>query len=243
MAQAKRVHATSRRQPPTIDAAAVHEELTLAAMRAAGIDPQRSAVFEPATGESSEPGRPEIRTVSVESTRPNRAINLTGPVNLELAERLNEMVTRYVANNKFEPIWIYILSGGGDLDAGLAIYDRLCACPTPVVTVVASTAQSSAATILLAGQRRYAMPSGSILIHECRRKGLADSLLETDLRFTLRCLELQNRRIMRIYCEATGQPPAVVRRWMRKETNFETAEAWRAGLIHGVIKRVPPFLV
>lgn len=65
-----------------------------------------------------------------------------------------------------KPIWIYIMSPGGDLDVMWALLDAIAASVTPVYTVNIGTAASAASLIFMAGHKRFMMPNAKVMIHE-----------------------------------------------------------------------------
>lgn len=65
-----------------------------------------------------------------------------------------------------KPIWIYIMSYGGDIDYMWLIIDAIKASVTPVYTVNLGVAASAAALIFIAGKKRFMMPSAKLVIHE-----------------------------------------------------------------------------
>lgn len=65
-----------------------------------------------------------------------------------------------------EPITMLINCGGGDVAAGLAVYDEIRRCTSQVHTVVTGVAYSMAAWVLQAGDVRKANKHASIMIHD-----------------------------------------------------------------------------
>lgn len=67
-----------------------------------------------------------------------------------------------------KPIHMYINSPGGDVTAGLAIYDTMHYINAPVATLCAGRAMSMGAVLLAGGEpgMRSALPHSSILIHQ-----------------------------------------------------------------------------
>lgn len=64
------------------------------------------------------------------------------------------------------PIWIYIMSYGGDLDWMWSLIDCIEMSDTPVYTVNMGIVGSAASLIFLAGNQRYMMPRSKLIIHE-----------------------------------------------------------------------------
>lgn len=91
-----------------------------------------------------------------------------------------------------QPIYIYINCTGGEVNAGLAIYDLLRSCPNEIHMYCTGQACSMAAILFAAGQkgRRYILPNSRVMIHEVLLSGgvsgsatsisrISDSILET----------------------------------------------------------------
>ena len=98
----------------------------------------------------------------------------------------------YLQDESDEPIYLYINSNGGEVDAGLYIYDVLQSLTVPVYTYCTGIAASMAALLLAGGQqgRRFILPHSKTMIHEPLLVGgvggsatsirnISDSILET----------------------------------------------------------------
>lgn len=97
----------------------------------------------------------------------NRRIFLNGTIDRDLA---NDIVAQllYLQEESKEPIYIYINSFGGEINAGLYIYDVLQSITVPVYMYCTGMAASMAAVLLAGGQkgRRFILPHSKIMIHE-----------------------------------------------------------------------------
>lgn len=133
-----------------------------------------------------------IREVSVYTRHfMNRRIFLTGTIEREMA---NDIVAQlmYLQDVGDEPIQVYINSGGGEVNAGLFIYDVLQTMKVTVNIYCTGIAASMAALLLAGGQpgHRYILPHSKVMIHEplisngvggsaTSIRNLSDSILET----------------------------------------------------------------
>lgn len=65
-----------------------------------------------------------------------------------------------------KPILLYVASNGGEVDAGFALIDAIQTSKTPVYTINTGYWYSMGFLIGLAGQKRFAMPNATFLMHD-----------------------------------------------------------------------------
>lgn len=65
-----------------------------------------------------------------------------------------------------QPILIYVVSNGGEVDSGFELIDVIRASKTPVYTINLGFQYSMGFLIGLAGHKRYAMPNAKFLMHD-----------------------------------------------------------------------------
>lgn len=121
----------------------------------------------------------------------NRRIFLTGSIDERMA---NDFLAQfmYLEQESDEPVTIYINSPGGEVNAGLMIYDMIQGSRLPVNMVCTGMTASMAAILLAGGQkgRRYILKHSKVMIHEplisngvggsaSSIKNISDSILET----------------------------------------------------------------
>ena len=133
-----------------------------------------------------------IREISLNTRHlMNRRIFLTGEIDSELANSLLSQLM-FLEEEGEEPVDIFINSPGGEVNAGLLIYDAIQASKLPINLICAGEAASMAAIILAGGQkgRRFILEHSKIMIHEpllanglggsaSSIKNISDSILET----------------------------------------------------------------
>ena len=97
----------------------------------------------------------------------NRRVFLNGTIDRDMA---NDIVAQllYLQEESEEPIYFYINSSGGEINAGLYIYDVLQSITIPVYMYCTGMAASMAALLLAGGQkgRRFILPHSKTMIHE-----------------------------------------------------------------------------
>jgi ATP-dependent Clp protease protease subunit len=121
----------------------------------------------------------------------NRCIFLTGSIDSELANAFLSQLL-YLEQASAEPITIYINSPGGEVNAGLMIYDAIQGSNLDIRMICTGMAASMAAVILAGGQkgRRYILKHSKVMIHEpliangvggsaTSIKNISESILET----------------------------------------------------------------
>jgi ATP-dependent Clp protease protease subunit len=97
-----------------------------------------------------------------------RIIFLTGEINEELASLIVSEILYLQAVKPKDQITIYINSPGGEVNAGLAIYDAIKASTCPISTIGIGLCASMGAIILSSGTKglRYAYENCEIMIHQ-----------------------------------------------------------------------------
>lgn len=143
---------------------------------------------------------PSIEVESLQGTREvalktrhlmDRTIFLTGEVDTEMANTFISQIL-YLEKESDAPITIYINSPGGEINAGLAIYDAIQGSKLTINMVCYGIAASMGAVLLAGGQkgRRYILKHSKVMIHEplisngvggsaTSIKNIADSIIDT----------------------------------------------------------------
>ena len=119
---------------------------------------------------------PAVEVESVNGTREislytrhlmNRNLFLTGEINADMA---NSFVAQllYLEETPDEPVNIYINSPGGEINAGLMIYDAIQGSRLEINMICTGLAASMAAVLLAGGQHgsRYILRHSKVMIHE-----------------------------------------------------------------------------
>jgi ATP-dependent Clp protease protease subunit len=93
-----------------------------------------------------------------------KSVYVVGEINHESLNRFLEAFPR--ADAKPGPIFVYIMSEGGDVDIGIAMYELLRTAVSPIITVGVGAVCSMAVLLLQAGDHRVITQSTSLLIHD-----------------------------------------------------------------------------
>jgi len=134
-------------------------------------------------------------------------------------------------------IGLYIHSGGGSVDAGLAIYDTMQFIKPDVSTLCMGMAASMAANLLAAGTpgKRYVLPHARVMIHQvsCGIPRLPGTDIEIQAREILRSKRLINDLLSR----HTGKPIEQISRDMERDYYMSAGEAVAYGMADHVLSR------
>ena len=134
-------------------------------------------------------------------------------------------------------ILLYVNSPGGEITAGLAIYDTMQFIKPNVQTYCIGQAASMAAVLLAAGAKgkRFSLPNSRILIHQPWLKGLAGQASDIDIhaREILRMRE----RLNEILALHTGQTLAKIKEDTDRDYILGAAQAKDYGIIDDVLTR------
>ena len=164
-----------------------------------------------------------------------RQIILSGEVNKELAEKVIRQLLILEADSASKPIYVYIDSPGGDVDAGFAIFDMIRFIKPPVYTIGMGLVASAGALILLAAPKncRLGLPNSHYLIHQPLSgiKGVA-----TDIEIHAKEIEKIRGKINALIAEETGKDVADVAKDTDRDYWLSADEAAAYGLILQVIK-------
>jgi ATP-dependent Clp protease protease subunit len=164
-----------------------------------------------------------------------RQILLSGEINEENADKVVRQLLILEADSD-EPIYIYIDSPGGDVDAGFAIFDTIRFINAPVYTIGWGLIASAAALILLAApkERRLGLPHSHYLIHQpsSGMKGVA-----TDIEIHAAEIEKTKALLNEIIANETGTPVEKVAKDTDRDYWLNAEEAKTYGLISSVISK------
>jgi ATP-dependent Clp protease protease subunit len=154
------------------------------------------------------------------------------------ADVANIIVAKLLYLNHEDPdkeIQMYINSPGGEIYAGLAIYDTMQMISNPISTVAVGFSASFGTVLLTAGTkgRRYALPNATIHMHQPigGTKGQA-----TDI-------AIQAKEIMRlkallndVMAKHTGQPLDVIERDLDRDYFLDAKLAVEYGLVDQIVE-------
>lgn len=96
-----------------------------------------------------------------------RKLFIEGQINQETACTFIRQLLLLAGENSTKNIDILINSPGGELNAGLLMYDAIRSCPAPVRMFCVGRAYSMAAVLFASGSHgRYMLPHSELMLHE-----------------------------------------------------------------------------
>lgn len=161
----------------------------------------------------------------------DREIHLFGKISAETAEETFELIRILEKESRTEPIDVFIYSLGGNVDAGMLIYDAITNCAAPVRTWCTGAACSVAALLVCAGKDgRYIYPHSRMLLHEPFAAGEFSGLQADDLKVAASRLSEEREMIADLLAKHTGRSRREIRKAIAYDHFFNAEEAVKFGL-------------
>jgi len=163
-----------------------------------------------------------------------RIIFLGTPIDDQIANLIIAQLLHLESEDPDKDIYLYINSPGGDVYAGLAIYDTMQFIKPDVQTICCGIAMSMGALLLAGGAKgkRMALPNSKILLHQVwgGYQGQASDI-EIHARETIAL----KRKLEEIVAQHTKQDEEKVRKDMDRDFFMTSEESVEYGIIDRVI--------
>jgi ATP-dependent Clp protease, protease subunit len=168
-----------------------------------------------------------------------RIVFLGQPVDDQIANVLIAQLLFLEGEDPDKDISVYINSPGGEVYAGLAIYDAMQYVKPDVSTVCVGMGMSAAAMILAGGAagKRYALPNAKVMIHQ-GSGGFRGT--PADIQIAAKEILSLTQRVAEIIARHTGQSVEQVMKDIDRDRFMAPEEAIEYGLIDAVMhSRLP----
>lgn len=176
----------------------------------------------------------------------DRIVFFRGEVTPDMADLIVAQLLFLESEDPEKPIFLYVHSSGGSVEAGLAVYDTMQFITAPVYTIVMGSAASMGSFIAQAGapNHRYILPEARTMIHRVSHglPGTRGSVNVTELEFedarrSFEEAKRLNQRLTELYARHNS------RDWkykqlldiMRQDTYLSAQETVDMGLADRVI--------
>lgn len=169
----------------------------------------------------------------------DRIVFLGSEVSAPIANSIIAQLLFLESEDPEKEIFLYVNSPGGDVTAGLAIYDTMQHVRPPVSTICLGQAASMGAFLLAAGEpgKRYSLPNSRILIHQPWIGGIGGQASDIDIqaREILRLRKVLNE----ILAKNTGKELSQIESDTDRDFFMGSEDAVEYGLIDEVIEHRP----
>ena len=164
----------------------------------------------------------------------DRIIFISGEINTEMANLVIAQLLFLEAKNNEKDISLYINSPGGEVDAGLAIYDTMNFIKSKVNVICVGMAASMAAVLLSSGEKgkRFALPHSRIMIHQPLGGAQGQA---SDIKIQAEQILKIKDVINDILSKNTGKPINEIERDTNRDYYLTPEEAVKYGLIDEVL--------
>ena len=169
----------------------------------------------------------------------DRIVMVGSAIDDEVANVVVAQLLHLESDDPDKDISLYVNSPGGDVYAGLAIYDTMTFVKPDVRTICVGIAMSMGAVLLAAGARgkRSALPNAKVLIHQVWTGQFGGQASDVEIR-AREVLDLK-KRVESILADHTGQPLDRVSQDTDRDHFMTAAEAVEYGLIDEVLQGRP----
>ena len=163
----------------------------------------------------------------------DRVIFLSGPINGELANLVVAQLIYLESKDPTKDISLYINSPGGEVTAGLAIYDTMKYIRCDVSTICIGMASSMGAFLLSSGTKgkRYALPNSEVMIHQVLGGSQGQA---SDVEIQTRQLLKTKIKLNKLLAENVGKTVEEVERDTDRDNYLTAEEAKEYGIVDKV---------
>lgn len=163
----------------------------------------------------------------------DRVIFLSGPITNELANLVVAQLIYLESKDPTKDISLYINSPGGEVTAGLAIYDTMKYIRPDVSTICIGMAASMGAFLLSSGTKgkRFALPNSEIMIHQVLGGSQGQA---SDVEIQTRQLLKIKQKLNKLLAENVGKPVEVVEHDTDRDNYLTAEEAKDYGIVDQV---------
>ena len=186
-----------------------------------------------------DPPPKNLADLMMQLTLRGRHVFLTGHIDDESAKAVIATLMYLEQESPGTPIRLHINSGGGKVQAGMAIHDAMNSIHSPVHTVCHGTCSSMAAILLACGAagNRSAAPNARIMIHQpVRTTGGKDSSNARQLQIHAQSIEKSRLRIAELLALRTGKPVSEIEALIEYDHVCDAGEAQKLGLIDRITR-------
>jgi len=165
----------------------------------------------------------------------NRIVFLGTPINDQVSNLIVAQLLYLSSEDSEDPIQMYINSPGGQVYAGMAIYDTMQMIPNPISTLAVGMTASFATVLLTAGTKgqRYALPHATIHMHQPLGGASGQA---SDIEIQAKEILRLKDRLNEILSKHTGQTVKAIERDTNRDFFLDAEGAVKYGLVDQVME-------
>ena len=163
----------------------------------------------------------------------DRIIFLGCPIDNEVANIVQAQLL-YLSSESDEPISLYLNTPGGDVDAGLAIYDTMQIISAPINTICTGMAASMGAILLAAGKNRSILSHSRVMIHQPSGGAIGTA---SDILIEAKEIEKYRKDLCSILAKHTGQEYDKVFKDMDRDYWMSSKEALDYHIVDKILQK------
>ncbi len=164
----------------------------------------------------------------------NRIVFVGSPINDQIANLIVAQLLYLDQESPEQQINMYINCPGGQVYAGLAIYDTMQLVTAPIATYAVGVTASFGTILLVAGEEgmRYALPHATIHLHQPLGGAQGQA---TDIEIQAKEILRLREKINNILVKHTGQDPDVIDRDTDRDFYMDAEGAMEYGIVDHVL--------
>ncbi len=163
----------------------------------------------------------------------DRIIFVGTPIIDQVANAIIAQLLFLEADDPDKDVYMYINSPGGDVNAGMGIYDTMQYVKPEITTVCVGQAMSMGCFLLSGGTKgkRFALPHARIMMHSVQAGFRGAS---PDIRIQNKEVEYLESQLFTLLSQHTGQPLETIQKDFEREVFMSPAQAKAYGIIDAI---------
>lgn len=168
-------------------------------------------------------------------------INYTDAIDIVRVKNTMAIITGLLANENPDVLYFLFSSSGGEVDAGVALYNFLKALPIKIVMHNIGVIDSIANVVFVAGEKRYAVPHSTFLFHGVMWGLTGPSNLSLqNIKEILSQVNQKHDTIAGIICQNTSMQEKTIKKLFAQGETKDVNFALEKGIIHKVeLAKIP----
>ncbi len=163
----------------------------------------------------------------------DRIVFVGTPLNDQVANAIIAQLLFLEADDPEKDVFMYVNSPGGDVNAGMGIYDTMQYVKPEITTVCIGQAMSMGCFLLAGGTKgkRFSLPHARIMMHSVQ-SGFRGS--SPDIRIQKKEMEYLEKQLFELLADHTGQSLGRIKSEFEREAYMSPEQAKEFGIIDAI---------